>query len=190
VALADRDQQPTSGHVALSSNDVGRMRDDLITRFYPELVQIAAARLRRETNCSLSTNDLINEVVLRLIRNKQIDVADKTHFIALSSRLMRNILIDHVRSKNAAKRNHVKIDLADNIEQNDGIDFVQLNDALIRLGAVDTQYVELVEMRYFGGMSIADIATVTGTSEATVYRRWQVARAWLLNALSSQTHDK
>lgn len=163
--------------------------DELVRRLYPELSQIAAARLRGERNTSLSTSDLINEAVLRLIRKDELDIVDRVHFIALSSRLMRNILVDHVREKNAAKRQHVRVELCTMVEGGDRFDLTKLNSALIRLGAIDPYYLELVEMRYFGGMTIADIALVTSQSSATVERRWQVARAWLLDALSEQIGD-
>ena len=165
----------------------GASGNELIKRLYPELAQIAAARLRGEHNSSLSTSDLINEVVLRLIKADRLDIADRIHFIALSSRLMRNILVDHVREKNASKRRHIKVELCTRIEGGEErFDLADLNAALIRLGAIDKQYLELVEMRYFGGMTVADIAAVTGLSEPTVHRRWQVARAWLLDALTDK----
>jgi RNA polymerase sigma factor (TIGR02999 family) len=161
--------------------------NELIKRLYPELARIAAARLRGENNSSLSTGDLINEVVLRLIKADRLDIADRAHFIALSARLMRNILVDHVREKNASKRQHVKVELCTRVEGGDErFDLADLNAALIRLGVIDKQYLDLVEMRYFGGMTVADIAAVTGMSEPTVHRRWQVARAWLLDALTAR----
>jgi RNA polymerase sigma factor (TIGR02999 family) len=165
--------------------------NELIKRLYPELARIAAARLRGENNSSLSTGDLINEVVLRLIKADRLDIDDRAHFIALSARLMRNILVDHVREKNASKRQHVKVELCTRIEGGDErFDLADLNAALIRLGVIDKQYLDLVEMRYFGGMTMADIAAVTGMSEPTVHRRWQVARVWLLDALSRKLGDE
>jgi RNA polymerase sigma factor (TIGR02999 family) len=168
----------------------GASGNELIKRLYPELAQIAAARLRGEKNSSLSTSDLINEVVLRLIKADRLEIADRVHFIALSSRLMRNILVDHVREKNSSKRQHIKVELCTRIEGgNERFDLANLNAALIRLGAIDKQYLDLVEMRYFGGMTVTDIAAVTGMSEPTVHRRWQVARVWLLDALTERIED-
>jgi RNA polymerase sigma factor (TIGR02999 family) len=168
----------------------GASGNELIKRLYPELAQIAAARLRGEKNSSLSTSDLINEAVLRLIKADRLDIADRVHFIALSSRLMRNILVDHVREKNSSKRQHIKVELCTRIEGgNERFDLANLNAALIRLGAIDKQYLNLVEMRYFGGMTVTDIAAVTGMSEPTVHRRWQVARVWLLDALTERIED-
>lgn len=159
-------------------------RDRLIGRLYPELSQIAAARLRREKDSSLSTGDLINDAVVRLVQIESISLQDRSHFVALASRMMRRILVDHARSKGSAKRDHVKVELCTRVEGDQRLDLLEVETALIRLKVLDEQLVELVEMRYFGGMTIGDIAIVTGMSEATVKRRWQVARAWLTDALS------
>ena len=166
-------------------------RDRLITRLHPELSQIAAARLRGERNSSLSTGDLINDAVVRLLQAEGCGLTDRRHFIALASRVMRHILIDHARQKSTAKRDHVKVELAiDGGEAGDKngqrIDLISLETALVRLAVIDPQLMELVEMRYFGGMTVGDIAAVTGWSQATVKRRWHSARAWLSDALS---HD-
>lgn len=160
-------------------------RDRLIARLYPELTQIAAARLRREHDSSLSTGDLINDAVLRLMNLGAVELVDRAHVIALSSRMMRNILVDHARAKNAGRRNHVKVELTTRVEGEQRFDLNSLDSALIRLGAIDAQLVEIVEMRYFGGMTVGDIAAVTGLSEPTVKRRWQTARAWLTDTLSN-----
>ena len=184
-----RDQENTELLLAQWRGGEGDTGDALIKRLYPQLAQIAAARLRGERNSSLSTNDLINEAVTRLIRAQRLDIADRVHFIALASRLMRNILVDHVREKNASKRRHIKVELCTRVEGDERFDLADLNAALIRLGAIDKTYLDLVEMRYFGGMTIADIAVVTGLSEPTLNRRWQVARAWLLDALSHRIED-
>ncbi|ESQ92921.1 hypothetical protein ABAC460_01350 [Asticcacaulis sp. AC460] len=158
-------------------------RDQLIGRLYPELSQIAAARLRREYNSSLSTGDLINDAVLRLMQVERIEGDNRAHLIALASRLMRNILVDHARLKATDKRKHHKVELTTQVEGGQRLDLKSLESSLIRLKAIDESLMELVEMRYFGGMTVEDIAEVTGLSEATVKRRWLVARAWLTDAL-------
>lgn len=160
-------------------------RDRLIARLYPQLAEIAAARLRRERNSSLSTGDLINDAVLRLVQMEQISLADRTHFIALASRMMRHILVDHARSKSSSKRRHRKVEIATYVDGPQRIDLKVLDAALIRLRVLDGQLMELVEMRYFGGMTTADIAEVLGVSEPTVKRRWMVARAWLADAIAN-----
>ena len=160
-------------------------RDQLVSLLHPELSQIAAAQLRREQNSSLSTGDLINDAVLRLIRLGQISINDRAHFLALSSRLMRNILVDYARAKRTDKRDHFKVELTTRIEGEQRHDLIALESALLRLGAFDMKLAELVEMRYFGGMTLADIAAVECVSEATAKRRWFAARAWLADALAN-----
>jgi RNA polymerase sigma factor (TIGR02999 family) len=158
-------------------------RDVLLRRLHPELTQIAAARLRGERNSSLSTSDLINDAVLRLIQVGQSGLKDRAHVIALSSRMMRNILVDYARMKSTDRRQHQKIELCTRIEGEQRFELQSLDSALIRLGAIDAGLMELVEMRYFGGMTVPEVAEATGLSEATVKRRWQTARAWLTDAL-------
>jgi RNA polymerase sigma factor (TIGR02999 family) len=165
------------------------MRDRLIARLYPELSQIAAARMRREANSSLSTGDLINDAVVRLMAIERADFTDRTHLIALASRLMRNILVDHARAKQTNKRRHARVELCTRVEGEQRFDLNLLDSALMRLKAIAPQLVELVEMRYFGGMTIADVAQVTGWSEPTVKRRWETARAWLADALANPIDD-
>jgi len=162
-------------------------RDRLFTLLYSELRQVSAALLRSERNSSLSTGDLVNEAVMRLIRIDRIEWTDKTHFLALSARAMRRILIDNARRKASDKRQHQKVTLVTRIAGAgaDRIDFDILEKALIRLAAIDKGKADIVELRYFAGMSHQEIAEVTGTSEATVKRGWRAARAWLLDALNA-----
>nr|WP_316627237.1 ECF-type sigma factor [uncultured Brevundimonas sp.] len=190
--LAEASSTPEETRVLLRRWQNGALdaRDELIKRLHPELVEIAAARLRRERDTSLSTGDLINQVVLRIIRAEGLALTDRAHFVALSSRMMRHILVDHARAKSSSKRDHAKVELSTAIDGGQRVDLISLESALIRLKAIDAQLMELVEMRYFGGMTIADISVVLGVSEPTVKRRWQVARAWLADALESQVdHD-
>lgn len=167
----------------------GTARNRLIARLHPELAQIVAARLRQERNASLSTGDLINDAVVRLMGIERMELSDRAHFIALASRMMRHILVDHARAKHAARRDHVKVELCTRVEGEQRFDLNSLDSALIRLGAIDSALMELVEMRYFGGMTVADISQATGLSEATVKRRWQTARAWLVEALKGFDAD-
>ena len=162
-------------------------RDRLVARLYPELAQIAAARLRAERRSSLSTGDLIHDAVVRLMQAGPLNVRDRAHFTALASRLMRNILVDRARAKAAAKRSHAKVELCTRVEgePQQRLDLNALDSALMRLGVIDPQLMELVEMRYFGGMTVEDMALVTGLSEPTVKRRWAAARAWLADALAN-----
>jgi RNA polymerase sigma factor (TIGR02999 family) len=167
----------------------GEARDRLLAHFYPDLRLIAAAKLRGERDTSLSTGDLINDAVVRMMRIAKPEVFSRLHLVALASRLMRNILVDHARAKLSAKRRHQKVELCTQVDGEQRVDLIVLETALIRLGALDTELAELVEMRYFGGMTVTDICAVTGQSEATVKRRWQVARAWLSDALTNSLAD-
>ena len=160
-------------------------RDALLERFAPELKAIASAQLRRERGVSLSSADLVNDAVLRLVQMGRISLNDKAHMLALAARLMRRILIDRARARTAAKRDHVRVVLNEELDRDNGPDLIALETALIRLGANDEGLRALVEMRYFGGMAMDDIAEVTGLSEATLKRRWRSARAWLADALGA-----
>lgn len=159
-------------------------RDKLFNLLYTELRQVSAALLRAESNNSLSTGDLVNEASIRLIQLDQIEWADKSHFLALSARAMRRALIDHARKKNTDKRYHQRVTLVTRFEgAAHRVDIDVLEKSLIRLAAIDAEKANIVELRYFGGMTLEEIAEVTGTSESTVKRQWRVARAWLLNAI-------
>ena len=156
----------------------------LFNRLYNELNQISAALLRAESNNSLSTGDLVNEAVIRLIQLDKIDWQDRAHFLALSAKAMRRILIDHARKKKADKREHQKVTLVTRFEGDpQRIDIDRLEKALIRLSALDEDKANIVELRYFGGLSLGEIGEILGTSESTVKRQWRVARAWLVDAL-------
>lgn len=159
-------------------------RDLLVDQLHPELAQLAAARLRAENGHSLSTGDLINDAMIRLLRIDPQIIAGRAHFMALASRLMRRILIDHARAKRSDRRQHQRVELNTRVDGDRRFDLAALDAGLIRLRAIDADLSDLIEMRYFGGMTLADVAEVTGWSEPTVKRRWQVARAWLIDALS------
>ena len=164
-------------------------RDQLVARLHPALAQIAAARLRGERDTSLSTGDLINDAVLRLIEVHPDGLVGRAHMLALASRMMRRILVDHARVKASAKRRHVKVEICTEIDGGQRLDLNRLDSALIRLGAIDEQLMELVEMRYFGGMTVRDVSIVMGLSEPTIKRRWRTARAWLTDALENPIDD-
>ncbi len=164
-------------------------RNALIARLHPELTVIAAARLRADRGSSLSTGDLVNEAVLKITAAESLSIVDRPHMLALASRVMRNILIDNARARLSDKRRHQKIELTTQIDGEQRFDLIGLDAALVRLRALDAQLADLVEMRYFGGMTVTDVAEVTGLSEPTVKRRWQVARSWLLDALDNPISD-
>lgn len=160
-------------------------QDDLIRLFYPHLQKRAAGLLAHEQQISLAPGDLVHESVIRIINSEQMDWQDRAHFLALASRLMRRVLIDHIRAKNADKRRHRRVTLMTGLNDGQRMDLQALNHALMRLSAIDRENADIVEMRFFGGMSISDVATVTGLSEPTVKRRWAAARVWLADALGN-----
>jgi RNA polymerase sigma factor (TIGR02999 family) len=160
-------------------------RDALIARLHPELEKIAVARLRGERGCSLSAGDLVNDAILRLIRINEVAFADRTHVLALSARMMRRILIERARHMAADKRRHERVQLNTSIDGVQRFDVIALETALVRLGSIDAQLSEIVELRYFAGMTLPEVAEILEVSESTALRRWQAARAWLGDALSN-----
>ena len=169
------------------SGNIGA-RDELFDRLYSELRQVSAALLRAESNNSLATDDLVNEAAMRLIEMDRIDWADRTHFLALSARAMRRILIDHARKKRSEKRSHQRVTLMTRFEGGQQrLDLETLETALIRLQAIDEEKAKIVELRFYGGLSPAEIGEVLGASESTIKRQWQVARAWLLDAMGGNS---
>lgn len=158
-------------------------QDALIQLFYPRLQERAAGLLARENQISLAPGDLVHESIIRIINAEELDWQDRAHFLALASRLMRRVLIDHIRAKNADKRRHRRVTLMTGLNDGQRMDLQSLHHALLRLSAIDRENADIVEMRFFGGMSIGDVAAVTGLSEPTVKRRWAAARVWLADAL-------
>lgn len=167
-------------------------RDRLFTELYSELRQISAGLIRSERNLSLSTGDLVNEAVIRLMRIEQVEWNDKVHFLALAARAMRRVLIDHARKKRSDKRQHHRVTLVSRLSDGsiDRIEMDVLEKALIRLSVIDEDKADIVELRYFGGMTLEEIAEIKGVSEATVKRNWRVARAWLLDCLNEAKQDE
>ena len=160
-------------------------RDKLFEKLYNELRLVSAALLRNEGRVSLSTGDLVNDAAVRLIGLENIDWQNKAHFMALASRMMRRVLVDHARKKDANKRQHHKVTLVTNLNgnQTESINIQKLEHALVRLQAIDPVRAEIVEMRYYGGLSLEEIGVVVGMSASTIKRNWRASRAWLLGAL-------
>jgi len=156
---------------------------DLLPLIYEELRQVARRHLRREQpGHSLQTTALIHEAYLRLAGGAAKGVQDRNHFVALASRMMRQVLVDHARSRLAAKRDgglRVSLSEASDVTDQSAIDVLGVDEALSRLAALDEQQAQVVELRYFGGLSILETAAALRVSEATVKRDWTTARAWL-----------
>lgn len=170
--------------------DQGADLEELIPVVYAELHRQAHNYLRREyNNRTLQTTELINEAYLKLRGQKDLRFENRSHFFAIAANLMRQILVDHARKKHRQKRGGHQSDLPldEALQvQGDGVDLdlVDLDDALARLEKADPQQARIVELKYFGGLSIEETAKVIGISPATVKRDWNLARVWLFNELS------
>ena len=162
-----------------------RARDALFAQLYDELTLLSAAMLRSERHSSLATGDLVHDAAARLIGLERIDWQSKAHFMALAATMMRRVLIDDARRKGAGKRAHQRVTLITQVhgERSEALDLRRLEAALIRLAAIDPLRVQIVEMRYFVGMSLEDIAVVTGMSPSSIKRNWRASRAWLMQAM-------
>lgn len=163
-------------------------REELIERVYDELKVIARARLGMErADHTLQPTALVHEAWLKLVRGEQVDWQDRAHFIAVSARVMRQILVDSGRRKRAAKRND---DQAPTLfvptvqNEDERVDILDLDDALVRLEALDESQARLVELRYFGGLTIPEAAAAMNVSVATANRSWRAARTWLYMTLA------
>jgi len=161
----------------------------LLPLVYEELRRVARRHLRGERpNHTLQTTALIHEAYLRLIDQGAAEARDHSHFVALTSHLMRQILVDHARARLAKKRDggH-RVTLAEDLAaaQPEEIDVLAVDEALGRLAGLDVQQARVVELRYFGGLSIRETSEVLGISEATVKRDWATARAWLHREIES-----
>jgi RNA polymerase sigma factor (TIGR02999 family) len=149
---------------------------------YDELRRLAAHYLRHErAGHTLQATALVHEAYVRLIGQQPIDWQNRAHFIAVASRLMRHILVDHARARAAAKRNPAAAapDEAKSVIQPPAPDMLALNEAMEALAKLDERKSRLIELRYFGGLSIDEISEVTSLSAATIGRDLRMAEAWL-----------
>jgi RNA polymerase sigma factor (TIGR02999 family) len=163
-------------------------REALIPVVYDELRRLARHHLWRErSDHTLQSAALVNEAYLRLVRQEPPHWQDRAHFFGVAAQMMRHILVDHARHRRAAKRGAGAPQLALDPElaptQEREIDLVALDEALSKLTRLDPPQGRLVELRFFGGLSIDEAAVVMGTSPATVKREWATARAWLKREL-------
>ncbi len=156
---------------------------------YNQLHQLAARRLKEERpGHTLQPTALVNEVYLKFQNQKDLDIKDRTHFMALASTAMRQVLVDHARSHKAQKRGGgallVTLHESDAIGDNRDQDLLDLHRALDKLAAFDEQEARIVEMRFFSGLTEVEIARELGISERWVREQWTHARAWLRRELA------
>jgi RNA polymerase sigma-70 factor (ECF subfamily) len=188
-------QQPED--IARLANPGGESDRALVERtsaLYSELRRIAGYYLRQERrNHTLQATALVHEVYLRLVHQRGVQWENRNQFLGVAAQLMRRILLDYSRSHQAAKRggNVDKVFLreAAGISKTRPADVVALDEALTRLAEIDSQQAHLVELRFFGGLSVEETAGVLEVSPATVKRNWTVAKAWLARELAKPRRD-
>lgn len=168
--------------------------DELYPLVYDELHRLARRYMSRERKGhTLQTTALINEAYVRLVDQKNVHWANRSHFFAISAQIMRRILIDHARRHAYAKRGggaqQVSLDEAAAVTSGIGSELIRLDEALKALAQLDERRCHVVELRYFGGLSNEEIAGVLKVSENTVTRDWNMARAWLYQQLAESSKN-
>jgi len=165
--------------------------DRLMPLVHDELHRIAGRYLRRERQGhTLQTTALINEAYLRIVDQKSVNWQSRAHFFGVAAQMMRRILVDHARSHLYAKRGggaqKLALDEAIAKPQERDLDLVALDDALTGLAEIDPQQSRIIELRFFGGLTIEETAEVLSISPATVKREWNMAKAWLYGQISNR----
>ena len=184
--------QDISALIAAWGNGDEQALRSLMSFVYPELRRIARQHLgRRSAGESLESAALANEAYLKLVRAGGIRCENRVHFLALCSQVIRRILVDHARNRGYAKRCGdalcVPLDDVVSAAQRRGIEILALDEALESLSKIDGRKGRVVELRYFGGLSVEETAEVLGISPKTAKRDWRMAKAWLFAALTSET---
>lgn len=169
--------------------------DRLAPLVYHELRRIAGRYMVRERlGHTLQATALVNEAYLRLVDVHRVNWQDRAHFYAICARAMRRILVDHARSrsnlKHGAGQAHLELDDALNYVPTSDANFLELDDALKRLATLDERKSQVVELRFFGGLSVEETAEVLKISPETVMRDWKMAKAWLYREMSGSERDE
>jgi RNA polymerase sigma factor (TIGR02999 family) len=190
--LTDEATGETTGDVAgllreWSAGD-SQARDRLIPLVYDRLKELAHQRRGgANVNISLTTTAIVHETYIRLVAAPSVDLYDRAHFLALAGQIMRNLLIDHARARLTAKRGGgaiaVELDEASFMSDSDLDAIVELHEALERLAVLNPRQSQMLEARYFGGLSLEETAAACGVSLATAKRELRSARAWLALAM-------
>ena len=162
--------------------------EQLFADVYSELRSLAARYLHRERkDHTLQPPALVHEAYLKLVGQRGVDCQGRAHFLAIAAQAMREILVDHARRHHAAKRGggRHRLTLDDNlvVESSRDVDLLALEDALTKLAKLDPRQAQMIQLRFFGGMSIAEVAEVMGMSKRSVEREWTMVRAWLRREL-------
>jgi RNA polymerase sigma factor (TIGR02999 family) len=188
----NQQHRPVSELLVLWQSGDREALEALVPLVYKELRDIARYHLQRERpGHTLQSAALVNEAYLRLVDQRPFDTNSRGHFLAVASRLMRQILVDYARSHGAAKRgadNRVELDLSLVLAKVPSADVIAVDDALTSLARLDEQQSRVVELRFFGGLAIEEIAGTLGVSASTVKRDWNVAKAWLTRQMKKGSH--
>ena len=168
--------------------------DRLMPMVYDELRRMARRFMRNERKGhTLQTSALINEAYLRLVEREGIDWQNRAHFFGVAAQAMRRVLVDYARARNYQKRagnaQQVSLDEAVNIAEERAAEIVALDDALESLARFDQRKCRVVELRYFGGLSVEETAEVLGVSVPTVMRDWSTAKVWLMREINQEARD-
>jgi RNA polymerase sigma factor (TIGR02999 family) len=167
-------------------------RDELMSVVYQELRRLAHHYMRRESpGHTLQTSGLVNEAFLRLVDQRDVQWRNRAHFFGIAAQMMRRILVDYARSRRYAKRGggvpHLSLDEALIVSDERTAEVVALDETLQRLAEIDPRKSRIVELRFFGGLSIEETAEVLAVSPGTVMRDWTLAKAWLRREMSRDT---
>ena len=162
--------------------------DGLLPLIYGELRSLAANYLRRErSDHTLQPTALVHEAYLRLVDQTQVNWQNRAHFFGIAAQMMRRILVDHARAHKAGKRgsDFQKLSLDENIDKavERSAELVSLDEALTELSTVDEMKARIVELRYFGGLTVEETAEVLGVTPVTINRHWRMAKAWLFGKM-------
>ncbi len=170
--------------------------DDILPLIYDELRRLAGNYLRRErSDHTLQPTALVHEAYLKLIDQTQVKWQNRAHFFGIAANIMRRILVDYARQHRADKRGGAaeKLPLEEEIlivSEGKSAELLALDEALENLAKIDSQKSKIVELRYFGGLSVEETAEVLGVSEITVKRHWRMAKAWLYGQLSQENTNE
>ncbi|MEP6763027.1 MAG: sigma-70 family RNA polymerase sigma factor [Gemmatimonadaceae bacterium] len=195
--MTDNSREPSNAVTQLLS-DAQRgsttALNELLPLIYAELREIAARHMYGERpDHTLQPTALVNEAFLRLVGGKPIAFESRSHFICAASRAMRHVLVDHANARNATKRSgSLRVTLDEQLvsQPNVDVDMLVLDDALTRLAAADSRCAQVVELRFFGGLTVDEVAETLAISPATVKRDWQFARRWLATELGNSVADE
>jgi len=183
--------EPVDAATLLGGLDIGNDKavSELVVLLYSELRSLASHYLRRErSDHTLQTTALVHEAYLRLADQNEVRWKNREQFMGVAAQLMRRILVDYSRSHGAQKRGNdfekVFLEEAEVVSKGKAADVIALDEALTRLAEVDREHARLVEMRFFGGLSLEEAAGVLGVSRTTVKRNWNLCKAWLARELS------